>query len=87
MEDNNKQLETQGENKESILSAEKLKLQNDLLEAEINRAEQLRNRSIMGGTSASTNQPEQKDETMIKKDKAMEFWKGTGIEESIRKHG
>jgi hypothetical protein len=66
---------------------EKLKAENDALEAEKFRAEKLRAEQIIGGRSLMTSGTmELSPEEKIKQE-SKEFWKGTIIEKALEKHG
>jgi vacuolar-type H+-ATPase subunit E/Vma4 len=68
-------------------AAKAIKEQNDRHEELIKREEENRAKSLLGGvTNSGQSQPQKSDEE-IKKEKAMEFWKGTGIDKSIEKYG
>lgn len=68
------------------IEREKLKAENDALEAEKLRGERLRAESMMAGKTLMTPQQNKSPEE-IKKEGAKEFFKGTSIEKAISKYG
>jgi len=67
-------------------AAEKLKLENERMEKNISRLEELNAMAKLGGTTdAGVSQAKPEDE--LKKEMAQKFWEGTAIGESVKKHG
>jgi hypothetical protein len=62
---------------------EKIKVMQDLVQ----RNEEAVSRMILGGGTNGNIQTPQKSPEVIKKEGALEFWKGTGFEEAIKKYG
>ena len=82
---------TQPQTEETLLDrtekvVAELKAQNDRKEALIKEEQRIRANALLGGrTDAGQMQP-QRTESDIKKDGALEFFKGSEIERAIRKH-
>lgn len=68
-------------------AAEKLKEQNDRMEANIKQLQELRSEQILSGTANAGQTTQSKTEEQKQKESAMEFWKGTGIDKAIEKNG
>ncbi len=66
---------------------EKLRAENDAMEAELLRAEKLRAQSRMAGKSVIVETPTPVNPEIEKKNQAMEFWAGTEISKALKKYG
>lgn len=65
---------------------DEIKAENDRREEILKEEQKIASNNLLGGTSGGHVET-QINEEEVKKNKAMQFWKGTGIDKAIEKHG
>jgi len=87
MEEETKEQTTSNLVLEAQNAAQRLEEANAKKEELIKREEELEARRIIGGKSEGGTESPRKTDEELKKEAAIEFFKGTGIDKAIEKHG
>lgn len=66
---------------------DEIKAENDRREEILKNEQKLKSEELLAGNSGGNVETETKTEDQIKKEGAMKYWEGTGIDKAIERHG